>query len=159
MDRSQLVKAFTATVQASLHGLRSLEPVLQRERDALAGRDPERLTGIVQDKLAQLKSLEPSVVARDRLLVAAGLAEGLDGGSQLVTTLDDAALSHDWSELVALAARVAELNDINAQLAAQGQRATRTALGILTGRPSSDDTYADLRRKPAAAARQTLGKV
>ena len=54
---------------------------------------------------------------------------------------------------------LAEMNDINAQLAAQGQRAARTALGILTGRPSGDDTYADLRRKPAAAARQILGKV
>ncbi len=159
MDRSQLTKAFSATVQASLHGLQSLEPILQRERDALAGRDPEQLTSIVQDKLAQLEALVPSVKARDRLLTAAGLAEGTDGGSQLVATLDDAALSRDWSELVALAARVAELNDVNAQLAAQGQRATRTALGILTGRSSHDDTYAELRRKPAAAARQTLGKV
>ena len=159
MDHIQLTKAFAATVQASLHGLQSLETVLQHERDALAGRDPEQLASIVERKLAQLKALEPSVKARDRLLAAAGLGEGMDGGNQLVATLDDTTLSHDWSELVVLATRVAELNDINAQLAAQGQRATRTALGILTGRPSSNDTYADLRRKPAAATRQTLGKV
>ena len=159
MDHNQLAKAFAATVQASLHGLQSLEPVLRRERDALAGRDPGQLTGIVEDKLAQLKALEPSVKARDRLLTAAGLDAGLDGGSELVAKLGDASLSRDWSALVALATRVAELNDINARLAAQGQRATRTALGILTGRPSSDDTYAGLRRKPAATTRQILGKV
>jgi flagellar biosynthesis/type III secretory pathway chaperone len=159
VDHDQLIKAFAATVQASLHGLQSLEPVLHRERDALAGRDPGQLQRIVEDKLTRLKALEPSVTARDRLLAAAGLQPGLDGGSQLVTELDDVSLSRDWSELVSLAQHVAELNDCNAQLAAQGQRAARTALGILTGRPRNEDTYADLRRKPAATTRPILGKV
>ena len=159
MDQAQLVKAFTATVQASLHGLQSLEPVLRRESEALTGRDPELLSQAVQDKLFQLQALEPSVKARDRLLATAGLDEGLDGGNRLVEMLDDADLARDWQELRALAQAVAELNDVNAQLASQGQRATRTALGILTNRPSRDDTYTSLRRKPGAAARHTLGKV
>ena len=159
MDQNQLVKAFAATVQASLHGLQSLELVLQRERDALVGRDPGQLQHVVEDKLARLKALEPSITARDRLLAAAGLQPGMDGGSRLVTDLDDVALTRDWSELVTLARHVAELNDCNAQLAAQGQRAARTALGILTGRPSREDTYAGLRRKSAATARPILGKV
>mgnify|MGYP001823490050 CR=1 FL=1 len=35
MEQEQLSKAFSATVQASLHGLQSLEPILRREQAAL----------------------------------------------------------------------------------------------------------------------------
>lgn len=159
MDQAQLAKAFTATVQASLHGLESLEPVLRRESEALSGRDPEQLTRAVEDKLLALKSLEPSVTARDRLLKAAGFDNGLDGGTRLVEMLNDPDLEREWLSLRELAAAVAELNDVNAQLANQGQRATRAALEILTGRPNKDDTYTSLRRKPGITSRHTLGKV
>ena len=159
MDRAQLIKAFTATVQASLHGLQSLEPVLEREHHALTGRDPQHLEQVVHDKLALLNQLEHSVRARDRLQQAAGFDTGLDAGGQLVETFDQAALRRDWMQLNAVAQRVAELNDRNGQLAVQGQRNSRNALGILTGRSAEDDTYTTLRRKPAAAASGSLGKV
>lgn len=159
MDREQLLKAFTATVQASLHGLQSLEPVLEREHHALTGRDPQCLEQVVHDKLALLNQLEHSVRARDRLQQAAGLEPGLEAGSQLVESLDQAALRHDWTQLNEVAQRVAERNDRNGQLAFQGQRNTRSALRILTGRAAKDDTYTTLRRRPATAASCSLGKV
>jgi len=112
----------------------------------------------VQDKLALLKQLAPSVQARDRMQKTAGLEAGLEGGERLVEMLGDPALDRDWTELARLAKIVADLNDRNAQLAMQGQRATRTALGILTGRAAMDDTYSGLRRKGAAAS-YSLGKV
>ncbi|MCB1924426.1 MAG: flagellar protein FlgN [Gammaproteobacteria bacterium] len=159
MDRHQVAKAFAATVQASLHGLQTLEPVLRREQTALSGRDPELLTTAVHEKLAELKALEPSVKARDRLLTAAGLSPGIDGGSRFVTEIGDDTLQAAWTQLVELAARVAALNDQNAQLANQGQRATRAALGILTGRKASDDTYGALRRRKGGHASHSLGWV
>lgn len=160
MEQAQLVKAFAATVQASLHGLQTLEPVLQREREALGGRDPDRLTGVVREKLSELKALEPSIKARDRLLGIAGLPGGIEGGGQLVSQLNDIALAEEWSRLVDLAGRVAALNDQNAQLANQGQRATRAAISILTGRPNKDDTYGSLRRgRGDKTASHFLGRV
>lgn len=157
---AQLVKAFAATVQASLHGLQRLEPVLLREREALSGRDPDRLTAVVHEKVSELQALEPSIKARDRLLAVAGLPRGVDGGGQLVSQVNDMALAEDWSRLVELAGRVTALNDQNAQLANQGQRATRAALGILTGRPNRDDTYASLRRRRGnTSASHSLGVV
>ncbi|MCB1725323.1 MAG: flagellar protein FlgN [Chromatiaceae bacterium] len=159
MELAQLARAFAATVQASLHGLQTLEPVLQRERSALSGRDPDSLNAVVRDKLAELKALEPSIKARDRLLATLGLQSGIEGGDLLVERIGDASLAADWSQLTELASRVADLNDQNAQLANQGQRATRAALGILTGRPTSDDTYAGLRRRATSAAQHTLGRV
>lgn len=160
MDRDQLSKAFTATVQASLHGLRSLLPVLEAEQQALVGKDPDRLEHIVQEKLGLLKQLEHSVQARDRLQRAAGVPVGIEGGDRLVEAFAIPELGTEWSALVAHARQVAELNDRNGRLVFQGQRNARDALGILTGRSASDDTYRTLRRKGGAAvASYTLGRV
>ena len=159
MESGQLIKAFIATVQASLHGLRLIEPVLRREQKALTGKDPATLERVVAEKLELLKQLEHSVQARDRLQQAAGHAAGIDGGSTLVESLGQRQLRIDWEALTTLAREVAELNDRNSQLASQGQRATRAALGILTGRPERQDTYIELRRRQAGAASYTLGRV
>lgn len=158
MDSEQLVKAFTATVQASLHGLQTIEPVLQREQDALTGHDPSVLDDIVREKLELLKQLEHGIKARDRLQQTAGFSIGLEGGQQLVDAANDASLSGDWAELVRTASRVAELNNRNGQLAIQGQRSTRIALSILTGRDTQEDTYSTLRRRRGAAASYNFGK-
>ena len=159
MQSEQLIKAFAATVQASLHGLQSIEPVLRHEQEALTGRDPGHLEQTVQEKLTLLKQLEHSVQARDRLQKAAGVAEGLEGGSHMVETIRQPQLSADWMAMTDLAQVVADLNDRNGQLALQGQRATRAALGILTGRDAKEDTYSTLRHKCGGVASQTLGKV
>ena len=159
MESEQLIKAFTATVQASLHGLQSLEPVLQREQRGLTGNDPVHLEQVVKEKLALLKQLEHSVLARDRLQKAAGLAEGMEAGGRLVEALNHPQLASDWAAMTALVQDVARLNDQNGQLALQGQRATRTALGILTGRDEKEDTYSTLRRRAGGVASYSLGKV
>ena len=158
MESAQLIKAFIATVQASLHGLRSIEPVLQLEQAALTGKDPAQLEQVVQKKLALLQQLEQSVQARDRLQKAAGLEEGLEGGAGLVATLNQPQLNADWQALTTLAKTVADLNDQNGQLANQGQRATRTALGILTGRSEREDTYSTLRRRQGGVSSYSLAK-
>lgn len=158
MEQEQLTKAFSATVQASLHGLQSLEPILRREQTALVSRDPELLTGIVQEKVAALKQLEPSMQARDRLQASAGMPEGIEGGSRLVGVLNQDPLTRDWAQLTRLAKTISELNDHNGSLALQGQRMAREALGILTGRSPSDDTYTTLRRKNGGTASYSFGK-
>ena len=159
MDAKQLATAFTATVQASLHGLQSLESLLEREQAALSGREAEVLERVVAEKLDLLRQIEHGLRARDRLQQAAGYATGLEGGAQLVDTLQQDVLSADWATLVAAARRIAALNDRNGQLAMQGQRATRDALHILTGRPQRQDTYAGLRRGHGDVLGNTLGKV
>lgn len=158
MDSTQLVTAFTATLEASLHGLQALEPLLEREREALTGRDPQRLEALVRDKLAVLEQLEHSVRARDGLQRAAGFGAGSVDGGRLVAALDQPALSAAWTALETLARQVAGLNDRNAQLTVQRQRNVRTALGILTGRPAGDDTYTRLRRRSGADAHHSLAR-
>ena len=158
MQPDQLIKAFSATLQASLHSLQTLEPILRAEQTALLSRDPELLTGVVRDKVAALQQLEPSVQARDRLQGSAGIPAGIEGGERLVEMLGQEALARDWAQLTRLAKTIAELNERNGRLAAQGQRTTREALGILTGRPPNDDTYSGLRRKFGNTARCSFGR-
>lgn len=150
MNNDQLVATFTATIQASLHGLQTLEPILEQEHCALAGRNPGLLETVVEQKIALLQQLQHSIHARDRLQQTAGFEAGNAGGDALVATLANQPLSDDWSALLALAARVATLNDRNGQLAALGQQTTRTAIGILTGRDQTEHTYSTLRRRRAA---------
>jgi flagellar biosynthesis/type III secretory pathway chaperone len=159
METAQLIKAFTATVQASLHGLESLADLLQKEQDAVLGKDPERLEQLARDKLELLKQLEYGVQARDRLQIAAGYPAGFAGGDGLVGKLDQAPLSKDWQSLGDLGERVAEQNNRNGQLVIQQQQAARSALEILTGRLRQDDTYSTLRRKRGGIASYSLGKV
>lgn len=159
MDQAQIARAFAATVQASLHGLVELKPLLEQERQALTGHDPERVERIAADKLALLRQLEQSVQARDRLQAAAGLGPGIDAGRRLVLAVSDKALERDWNALDALAREVAQLNEDNGRLVQQAQRDARNALGILTGRAAQDDTYSTLRRRSGALASYSLGKV
>lgn len=159
METAQLIKAFAATVQASLHGLESLAALLQQEQDAVLGKDPEHLEQLARDKLELLKQLEYGVQARDRLQKAAGYPAGFAGGSGLVSKLDQAPLSKDWQSLTDLGERVAEHNNRNGQLVMQQQHATRSALEILTGRLRQEDTYSTLRRKRGGIASYSLGKV
>ena len=158
MQTEQLVTTFKATVQASLHGLQSLEPVLEQEHQALTGRDPAGLEAIVGQKLALLKQLRHSVDARDRLQQTAGFPSGNAGGDALVSALADTALATDWSELRDIAGRIAAANDRNGQLAMQGQRATREAIGLLTGRDQTEHTYGTLRHRKRAAGGYSLAR-
>jgi flagellar biosynthesis/type III secretory pathway chaperone len=159
VDTQQLIKAFTATVQASLHGVESLHRLLQKEQDAILGKDPARLEQMVKDKLELLKQLEYGVQARDRLQQAGGFSKGADGGQQFVDRVGQDSLSEDWRRLGELGGQVADLNNQNGQLVVQGQQAARSALEILTGRSRRDDTYSTLRRRGNAAASCSLGKV
>jgi flagellar biosynthesis/type III secretory pathway chaperone len=159
MDQAQITRAFAATVEASVHGLQALEPLLQQEQRALTGRDPELVQRLAQDKLELLRRLEQSVQARERLQAAAGVEAGIEGGRRLVLAVADRALQQHWEQLTTLARQVAALNEENGRLALQGQRSTRTALGILTGRAVEDQTYAPMRRRAGAIASYSLGKV
>jgi flagellar biosynthesis/type III secretory pathway chaperone len=155
---AQLARAFVATVEANAHGLRALLDLLARERQAIIDRDPETLDSIVRDKLDLLQQIEHGASARERLLQAAGLDKAPDGGDRLVRRLNEPALTAAWQHLLALGDQAATENDRNGQLIAQGQRMTRAALDILTGRPSQQDTYGGVRRRGASAG-ASLGRV
>lgn len=156
MNNDQLVTTFAATVQASLHGLKSLEPILEQEHLALSGRDPGRLEALVKEKMALLQQLQHSVQARERLQQTTGFEPGNAGGDALVAAIANDDVAREWSKLLELASRIAGLNDRNGRLAALGQHAAQQAIGILTGRDQTDHTYGTLGHRKRAAGGYSL---
>jgi flagellar biosynthesis/type III secretory pathway chaperone len=155
--RAQLTRAFTATVEANVHGLQAMLELLACERQAIVARDPGALERITRDKLEILTQIEHGAKARARLLQAAGLDAAVDAADRLVRQLDEPALTEAWQRLITLGDRAAVENARNGQLIAQGQRMAREALGILTGRSNREDTYGGVRRRTAYVG-ASLGK-
>lgn len=132
-----------------MRGLRELAPVLREEQEALSGSDPETLEQIVERKTALLQDLQSSVLAREQILQQCGLAKGLPGSEQFIRQhFTPGEILADWKALVTLSREVDELNTHNGKLALAGERSTRQAIGILTGRSTEPNTYKRRRGPP-----------
>jgi len=143
---SNLKGPFRATIDASLKGLRELVQVLHEEQTVLTSKDAEALENVVQRKVELLKDLEHSVLAREQILKQADCGSGLQGSEAFIRehfSPDD--IVDDWKQLVSLSKQVDELNIQNGKLALAGERSTRQALGILTGRSQEPETYSKKR--------------
>lgn len=158
---STLKGPFRATLDASLKGLGELVPILQEEQAALTGKDAEKLEGVVARKLELLKELEHSVLAREQILKQAGcVSGGLPGSEQFIRQhFSPDEIVADWKKLLMLSKQVDDLNTQNGKLALAGERTTRQALSLLTGRSQESDTYSG-RRKPngSSTSGYSLGK-
>jgi len=135
----QTIRAFQATVDAN---------------------SPEELESVVQEKLALLTELEHGIKARNQLQQSLGLTAGLEGGTLFLRQHKaPESVMQTWQKLLDLSAKVEQLNNQNGQLALQGERTTREALGILTGRKEDNDTYGKGRRGKSRLDSYTLAKV
>jgi flagellar biosynthesis/type III secretory pathway chaperone len=155
---SPLKKPFRATVDATLNELRGLIATLQDEHAALTGSDPRQLEESVQRKNAQLQQLEHGILAREHIQKQAGCEAGLAGAEQFMRkhfTADE--ILADWQALKQLSQQAEQLNTQNGKLALAGERTTRQALGILTGRTEQNDTYGRHARPPSSGS-LSLGK-
>jgi flagellar biosynthesis/type III secretory pathway chaperone len=156
---SPLKSPFRATIDASLKGLSELAPVLREEQAALTGNDAEALENIVANKIALLKELEHSVMAREQILGQAQCGSGLEGSEQFIREhFSPQEILQDWQRLKELSKEVDELNTHNAKLAFAGEHTTRQALGILTGRSQEAETYSKRRDTKGPAEGISLGK-
>lgn len=158
MSDSPLKSPFRATLEATAQGLGVLVQILRDEQAALSGSDAQTLETCVQRKLEQLQQLEHSVMAREQILQQADCNSGLQGSEQFIRehfTPDE--ILALWKKVQHLSSEVDELNAHNGKLAMAGERATRQALSILTGRQSANDTYGR-QGQDGSLSRLSLGK-
>ena len=159
MPEEMLKAPFLATIEASLAGLRQLHEVLLAEQEALLGEEPETLERVVHHKADTLQQLDHSIQAREQLLRQAGLPGGLIGAEQFARQhFRPEELLDTWTELVRLSREVNDLNTHNGQLTLARERTTREALGILTGRPQTTETYSRKGDHASGLAACSLGK-
>ena len=159
MATHSLKGPFQATIEASLAGLWQLREVLIAEQAALLGNQAESLEQVVRQKTELLHQLEHSVQAREQLLDQAGLPGGLVGAEQFARQhFAPDELIQSWKQLTELSREVNELNVHNGKLAIAGERTTRKALGILTGRQQTVDTYSRKGLSHTGSSAYSLGK-
>lgn len=143
------LRRFDTLINDTISHLKQLLITLEDEQLALCGINPENLEAAVVHKLELLKAIEASLLARERFQKQLNLPAGLQGGRQLVETAKHPTLKEHWQLLLSLVGKVEELNQINGQMISQGQRATKEALTILTGRNSTAPVYG---KKPSGYA-------
>lgn len=159
MDKAQQIRAFQATVDATIQGLEVLIVTLKKEQECLTGNDPQRLEQTVIEKLKLLEDLQHSVAARNQLQLNLQLPIGLDGGEAFLKNYKaPPSVIKVWHKLATLSEQVNNLNNSNGQLANQGERTTRQAIAILTGRTQQSDTYNANPRKKAGLSSYNFGK-
>ncbi len=159
MDAHALKGPFQATIEASLASLQQLREILLAEQQALLGDQPDTLERVVHQKADILQQLEHSVQAREQLLQQLGLPGGLVGAEQFAQQhFRPEELLETWKQLVGLSREVNEINNHNGKLTLARERTTREALGILTGRPQSTDTYSRKGGHNSGLSAYSLGK-
>lgn len=155
---SPLKNPFRATIDASLKGLSELLPIMREEQAALTGTNAESLEQVVSRKVEKLKELEHSVMAREQILKQAGSGSGLEGSEHFIRQhFSPQEILQDWQKLLELSKSVDEMNTHNAKLAFAGEKTTRQALSILTGRDAEKATYSR-RRQVDTSSGVSLGK-
>lgn len=158
-DAAPFKAPFRATLDATLEGLRGLLETLNEEQQALCGDNPDQLEQCVQRKTEQLQQLQHSVQAREQILSQLKLPAGIPGAEQFIRSqFTPTEILKDWQALKRLAIKVEAINTHNGKLAFAGERSTRQALGILTGRPAGDDITYGRRRRQARVGSVSLGK-
>lgn len=146
-------------LKRAVPGMERLAALLGEERAALGGDDPAALETVVARKVELLADIEPA------LNELAGTLDSLGLGPPDEPTLDRLAAQPETAELARLWQRLRRLsgeidahNLRNGQLATQKERATRTALSILTGRASEDETYSARGTSRSRLAAYSLAK-
>ena len=160
MDKLQQVRAFQATVESGIAGLEGLIALLHEEQAALLSANGEALADVVQRKAAQLETLSHSSQARDHLLGSIGLPIGPPGAVGFLEQMKAPQVAREtWERHHTLSVEAARLNEYNGRLAIQGERNTRKALSILTGRQTDTNTYGkDRKHSLSGIPRSSLAK-
>jgi flagellar biosynthesis/type III secretory pathway chaperone len=153
------LRLFSDSVNKTLPLLERLHKAILEERQALTGRDPALLESLVQTKLALLDELTPLLQERDALQQRLGVAEGIPGGDQLMSSAPPESLIRErWDALKAQAKLVEKDNALNGQLALQGEKAARMGVSLLTGRKTEPATYGRNGENGASLSGLTLAK-
>lgn len=138
-QQNHLAGLLTAELQCA----KALEAVLKREHDILLSSVPEEITSISSEKQLLMKQLQQQLVQRDRFLLQFSLPPGNPGTDLLLKDQPaETRAATLWKALRELAVALRDQNEINGGIVSLGQRHTKQALQILSGRKSNNDhTY------------------
>jgi flagella synthesis protein FlgN len=140
--------------------LRDFLVLLEKEQQALAGGDLEKLLPLAAEKNRSFAALSQLGEARGRALMAAGLAASRQGMESWLAQHPDAGKARrDWQAFLDLADRARNLNQINGGLIAARLAHNQQALATLMAAANQAALYGpDGQARPLGSGR-SLGSV
>jgi flagellar biosynthesis/type III secretory pathway chaperone len=133
---------------------------LNRERDALVGRDPVTLEQAVAEKLSAAQEVRQRLSAHEGFLAARRLPPGRSGTERFLAGLPAETEARKlWERLQAVASACRDGNDLNGSLVALGRARTQRAMEILQGGRDPARTYGRLGQTSLGGRSQLLASV
>ncbi|MES9958616.1 MAG: flagellar protein FlgN [Sedimenticola sp.] len=152
-------QTLTNLLNAEVTTARQLKQLLEKEYEALTAGNPEQILAVTQEKDAALQQMLQHDRERNRFLGTLPVAAAAGELGKILDTLSpESAASSAWHELQGLAEALHQQNTINGGMVAIGQRHTRQALDILSGRTHDGDTYGPEGEQRQGASTDPLGK-
>lgn len=136
-----------------------LESALERESQALAGRDLEALNQAVSGKHQMAQSLEGLTREQTALLRAGGFDPDGPGMDRCLRTWDEEGRMRPlWDRLQEVMARCRRLNQINGGVVTMQQQQVQQAIHVLRGEDSRTELYDPRGRSISSGASRSISK-
>lgn len=160
MHNTDATDLFGRLMQQEIDCAERIGKVLNEERQALGGRDPEALERVTVAKQTLLKEMEQRVAAHEGFLSARRLPPGKAGTEQFLADLpQDSELPALWQRLQESAAQCRDENRVNGSIVALSRVRVQRALELLHGKPDNAKTYGREGETHASARSQFIGSV
>ena len=155
---SQQQDQLTHLLNAELATARQLEPVLEKEHDALSRGDAEAILALSEEKRLIMEGMQKQLAMRNRFLQSLGLPPGREG-TEMLADKGNAQLTTAWKNLHGLVERLNQQNTINGGIVILSHRFTRQAIDLLSGKRPDSDTYGPSGEQRSGATSISLAKV
>ncbi|MDX1334947.1 MAG: flagellar protein FlgN [Gammaproteobacteria bacterium] len=128
-------------LQQQVDSARELTSLLEREREALEGKDPEQITEVVTEKQALLSQLSQIEMNRERLLHSLGIDNTPEALDLFIQENDEnAKLATVRDELRSVLDNCFQLNRVNGGIAELSYHYLAHSLAILRGGEGENET-------------------
>ncbi len=154
------VESLSDVLVRELTDLKRFCELLEEERKALTGTQPDRLPDIAKDKATLVGQLNQLETRRDALLTQSGFAKGRSGIEAWLASRPNADPDRlRWTELLKLATQARDGNETNGKLINILLKQNQEALSVLLSGGTDSIYGADGQQRGLAAGKRSFGAV
>ncbi len=145
-------------IAADIRACETLLTLMDQEREALKGRDADKLAEIIESKVAPLNHLEASAVQRCRWAEVSSLEQASEAWQKLLSSLNRETLQRDWERLKELTDRCKKANEINGKLLVRNQQVFGRLVDLMRGQTSAPPLYNTYGAKTGGQGSHKIGE-
>ncbi len=128
-------------IQSDLSYAEALAALLQREQEALASRQRQVMSELLDEKVALLNNIDRNAGERYQLLQALGCETNELAWQTLIESQNDEKINQTWRQLQDVLAECKKYNAINGKVIARSRQSLNKLIHILRGQIHATETY------------------